>query len=66
MKDNVVASWRFVDDNGAFALKDPHKSNYLYFPLVSERGMVSAVTPMLHGDDTTNLGGGPAYLAGSP
>jgi cellobiose phosphorylase len=53
MEDNVVAGWRFVDDNGTFALKDPHKSSYLYFPLVSERGMVSVVTPMLHGDVKT-------------
>jgi len=48
--DPLAESFEVVDDNGVFALKDPHKNNYLYFPLVSERGMVSVVTPMLHGD----------------
>jgi cellobiose phosphorylase len=45
-----VTDWHFVDDEGTFALSDPQRHNYLYFPLVNERGLVSAVTPTLHGD----------------
>ncbi len=45
------ANWQFIDDKGTFALTNPqHHSDYLYFPLVNERGLVSAVTPTLHGD----------------
>ena len=32
---------------------NPHKTSYLYFPLVSEKGLVSAITPTLHGDIKT-------------
>lgn len=45
-----VSSWEFIDPDGSFRLKDPHKSNYLYFPLVNEAGMMSAITPILNGD----------------
>lgn len=45
-----VAGWRFVDDDGTFALSDPQRHNYLYFPLVNDRGLVAAITPTLHGD----------------
>ena len=45
--------WTFIDDQGTFALSDAHKTSYLYFPLLNERGMVSAVTPTLHGDVKT-------------
>ncbi|MGC9395115.1 MAG: GH36-type glycosyl hydrolase domain-containing protein, partial [Anaerolineae bacterium] len=48
-----VTGWRFADDEGTFVLQDPHKTNYLYFPLVNEAGMMSAVTPLLHGDVKT-------------
>ncbi|MBN1136120.1 MAG: cellobiose phosphorylase [Anaerolineae bacterium] len=44
------ANWRFIDDQGTFALSDPRHHSYLYFPLVNEGGLVAAVTPMLHGD----------------
>ncbi len=43
-------NWRFVDDQGTFALPHPDRHTYLYFPLVNEGGLVSVVTPMLHGD----------------
>lgn len=46
----MTQSWKFIDENGTFELPDPHHSNYLYFPLVNEAGLMSAVTPMLHGD----------------
>ncbi len=49
MKDG----WRFVDQSGKFILRDPHKTSYLYFPLVNEAGMMSVITPALHGDIKT-------------
>ncbi len=44
------ANWQFIDDKGTFALSDPQRNSYLYFPLVHEAGLVAAVTPTLHGD----------------
>ena len=41
---------RFVDEQGSFALDKPDHTSYLYFPLASETGMKSAVTPSLGGD----------------
>ncbi len=41
--------WRFTGTNGDFELKDPERSSFLYFPLVNEAGMMSSVTPKLHG-----------------
>ena len=46
----MVLPWKFIDTHGTFELQAPHHSSYLYFPLVNEAGMMSAVTPMLHGD----------------
>jgi cellobiose phosphorylase len=43
-------NWQFIDKNGAFQLPDPDHSNYLYFPLLNEAGMMSAITPIAHGD----------------
>ncbi len=42
--------WRFINDEGTFSLSDPHQTSHLYFPLVNEAGMMSVVTPNLHGD----------------
>ena len=36
-----------------FTLNDPHRTSYLYFPLVNEAGMMSVITPTLHGDIKT-------------
>jgi cellobiose phosphorylase len=47
------ASWRFKDRQGIFQLKHGDQSNYLYFPLVNEAGMMSAITPSLHGSITS-------------
>jgi cellobiose phosphorylase len=49
----MVQAWKFIDPNGTFELPSPHHSSYLYFPLVNEAGMMSAVTPLLHGDVKT-------------
>jgi cellobiose phosphorylase len=45
--------WQFIDDDNAFTLNNPHHTSNLYFPLVNEAGMVSVVTPTLHGDVKT-------------
>jgi cellobiose phosphorylase len=45
-----MTDWRFIDDKGTFALRDPQRQTYLYFPLANEEGLVAAVTPTLHGD----------------
>ncbi len=45
--------WSFTDQNGSFRLDNPHHTSYLYFPLVNEKGMMSCVTPLLHGDAKT-------------
>ena len=44
------ANWQFIDDKGTFVLPAPDRHSYLYFPLVNERGLVSAVAPTLQGD----------------
>ena len=41
---------RFLDDDGTFTLNDPEAVSYLYFPLASEAGLKSAITPGLGGD----------------
>ncbi len=54
-----MTHWEFTDERGTFRLNDPHKTSYLYFPLVNPAGMVSSITPTLHGDTKT---GHNAYL----
>ncbi len=49
MTEPAANGWRFCDERGTFELIDPQASTYLYFPLVNERGLVSVVTPTLHG-----------------
>jgi len=41
---------KFIDEHGSFFLKQPENISYLYFPLASETGLKSAVTPNLGGD----------------
>lgn len=40
-------------EQGEFRLEQPEHNSYLYFPLVNEAGMMSAVTPNLHGEITS-------------
>ena len=40
----------FVDGDGSFTLRKPENVGYLYFPLASETGIKSSVTPNLGGD----------------
>ncbi|MBU4590237.1 MAG: cellobiose phosphorylase [Candidatus Omnitrophica bacterium] len=46
--------WKFLDDNGTFVAKDPHKVRRLCFPLANEKGLLSSITPTLHGDIKLN------------
>ena len=50
MVKDMIGNWQFTGDDGSFLLESPHRTNYLYFPLVNEAGMMSVVTPTLHGD----------------
>lgn len=43
------AGWSFTGNNGDFRLEQPDRSSFLYFPLVNEGGMMSSVSPKLHG-----------------
>lgn len=40
----------FIDEHGSFTIKQPENTSYLYFPLASETGLKSSVTPNLGGD----------------
>lgn len=40
----------FIDEHGSFTMKQPENTSYLYFPLASENGLKSCVTPTLGGD----------------
>ncbi len=44
----------FIDAHGSFTIKQPENTNYLYFPLASEKGLKSAITPSLNGDAKIN------------
>lgn len=39
-----------MDEHGSFLIRQPENTSYLYFPLASECGLKSAVTPGLGGD----------------
>ena len=54
MAKSSHTTWRFRDPSGVFELAAPDYCSTLYFPLVNERGLVSVVTPGLHGDIKTN------------
>ncbi len=51
--DKHRLGWYFLDEKGTFALRNPHQTSALYFPLVNEAGLISSITPMLHGDIKT-------------
>ena len=50
-----MKNWHFLDEAGSFQLESPQNVSYLYFPLVNEAGMMSAITPTLNGDIKANL-----------
>lgn len=41
---------KFIDEHGSFQMERPENGSYLYFPLASESGLKSAVTPNGGGD----------------
>ena len=45
-----ISAWEFIDNEGTFRLHNPQGTNALYFPLVNEAGIYSAITPSLNGD----------------
>ncbi len=45
--------WRFIDDDATFVAENPDKISRLYFPLANESGIMSSITPNLHGDIKT-------------
>ena len=46
----MVEQIKFLDENGTFTLHRPENVSGLYFPLASETGLKSAVSPNLGGD----------------
>ena len=40
----------FLDRDGSFSIQKPENVSYLYFPLASEKGLKSSITPNLGGD----------------
>lgn len=53
MDRNTIYGFEFTGKDGEFKLQNPDRSSFLYFPLVNEAGMMSTVTPKLHGQATT-------------
>ncbi len=47
---NKSGKWSFLNQDGDFTLKNPHLTNYLYFPLANEDGVLASITPTLGGD----------------
>ena len=45
---------QFIDKHGSFTMENPDHISHLYFPLASEAGLKSAVTPNLGGDAKLN------------
>ena len=45
---------RFIGSTGKFSVDNPENISYLYFPLASEAGLKSSVTPNLGGDAKTD------------
>lgn len=45
--------WEFIDGDGAFRVASPTSVSRLYFPLANEAGILSSITPDLHGDIKT-------------
>ncbi len=46
--------WQFIDDQSSFRVQSPDKISRLYFPLANESGILSSISPDLHGDIKTS------------
>lgn len=51
---NKQSLWQFIDDQGSFRMESPDALGRLYFPLANEAGLLSSITPDLHGDIKTS------------
>jgi cellobiose phosphorylase len=52
-KSKDLSWWKFIGRDEAFEARNPDQISRLYFPLCNEAGLLSAVTPRLHGDIKT-------------
>lgn len=48
--DTLLKHLQFIDNHGSFVTSNPENISYLYFPLASETGLKSSITPNLGGD----------------
>lgn len=46
--------WQFIDEEASFRVVSPQDVSRLYFPLANEAGILSSITPDLHGDIKTS------------
>ena len=49
-----LKEWYFTEDDGKFILDSPDESSFLYFPIANASGMMSVISPELHGDVKTS------------
>lgn len=47
-------SVNYTNKNGEFVLENADQYSYLYFPIANEAGVMSSITPTLHGDSKMN------------
>lgn len=52
--DDILEYLQFIDKHGSFTMENPENTSYLYFPLASEAGLKSSITPNLGGDAKMN------------
>src|SRR5260221_7600592 len=52
---NGAGWWRFTGDDEVFRAENPDAISRLYFPLCNDAGLLSGITPRLHGDIKTGL-----------
>jgi cellobiose phosphorylase len=45
-----MKGYKYLNSRGVFQLDNPELTNYLYFPIANESGVMSSVTPSLGGD----------------
>lgn len=53
-KNHSPALWQLTDPRGSFRVESPDSLSRLYFPLCNEGGILSSITPDLHGDIKTS------------
>ena len=45
-----MSRFEFINEDASFRVERPEEVSYLYFPIASEKGLKSSVTPLLGGD----------------